>query len=125
MTTQAVDQTTSPSATATSALAAKQSALGRDAFLKLLVTQLQHQDPTKPQADGEFIAQLAQFSSLEQLSQIQTTLQGIGGALGVSAALPGATATPAAATVAPATATTSAVPSATPAATTTAGSPKA
>jgi len=51
--------------------------LGRDAFLKLLVTQLQHQDPTAPQADGEFIAQLATFSSLEQLQQIEQTLSGI------------------------------------------------
>lgn len=41
--------------------------LGRDAFLNLLVTQLQHQDPTQPQADGEFLAQLATFSQLEQL----------------------------------------------------------
>jgi flagellar basal-body rod modification protein FlgD len=58
--------------------------LGRDAFLKLLVTQLQHQDPTQPQADGEFLAQLAQFSSLEQLTTIQTTLADIAGALGVA-----------------------------------------
>jgi flagellar basal-body rod modification protein FlgD len=57
--------------------------LGRDAFLKLLVTQLEHQDPLKPQADGEFIAQLAQFSSLEQLTHIQQTLTDIGAALGV------------------------------------------
>jgi flagellar basal-body rod modification protein FlgD len=57
--------------------------LGKDAFLQLLTTQLAHQDPTKPQADGEFIAQLAQFSTLEQLTQIQATLQKIGTALGV------------------------------------------
>ena len=57
--------------------------LGRDAFLNLLVTQLQHQDPTQPQADGEFLAQLAQFSSLEQLTQMQQTLQSIATALGV------------------------------------------
>ena len=45
--------------------------LGRDAFLQLLVTQLQHQDPLEPQADGEFLAQLAQFSSLESLQDIK------------------------------------------------------
>ncbi len=61
----------------------KSDGMGRDAFLKLLVTQLAHQDPTQPQADGEFLAQLAQFSSLEQLTGIQTSLEKIGGALGV------------------------------------------
>ena len=43
----------------TSTTDTKREALGKDAFLQLLVTQLQHQDPTKPQDDGEFIAQLA------------------------------------------------------------------
>ena len=57
--------------------------LGREAFLQLLVTQLAHQDPMQPQSDSEFIAQLAQFSSLEQLTQMQVTLQKIGTALGV------------------------------------------
>jgi flagellar basal-body rod modification protein FlgD len=66
-----------------SSLPLKQQDLGKDAFLQLLVTQLQNQDPTQPQADGEFIAQLATFSSLEQLTQMQVTLQKIGTALGV------------------------------------------
>ena len=57
--------------------------LGREAFLQLLVTQLSHQDPMQPQKDGEFIAQLAQFSSLEQLTHIQQSLVDIGKALGV------------------------------------------
>ena len=57
--------------------------MGRDTFLRLLTTQLAHQDPMQPQADGEFIAQLATFSSLEQLTQIQKSLDRIGTALGV------------------------------------------
>jgi flagellar basal-body rod modification protein FlgD len=58
--------------------------LGQDAFLNLLVTQLRHQDPLQPQADTEFIAQLAQFSSLEKLTQMTTTLDAIKTALGVA-----------------------------------------
>ena len=61
----------------------RRSQMGKDAFLQLLVTQLKNQDPTAPQDNGEFIAQLATFSSLEQLTQIQQTLKAIGGALGV------------------------------------------
>ena len=57
--------------------------LGRDAFLQLLVTQMSHQNPLQPQEDGAFIAQLAQFSSLEQLTNIDSTLKGMAAALGV------------------------------------------
>jgi flagellar basal-body rod modification protein FlgD len=48
--------------------------LGQDTFLKLLVEQLKHQDPMAPQDSAQFIAQLAQFNSLEQLISINTRL---------------------------------------------------
>lgn len=47
--------------------------LGKEAFLKLLVTQLKYQDPMHPKDDSAFVAQLAQFSSLEQMQQISVT----------------------------------------------------
>jgi flagellar basal-body rod modification protein FlgD len=62
---------------------ARTDGLGRDAFLQLLVTQMSHQNPLQPQEDGAFIAQLAQFSSLEQLTNIDSTLKGMAAALGV------------------------------------------
>lgn len=60
------------SAATTSALPKQE--LGKEAFLKILVTQLQQQDPTQPQKDGEFVAQMAQLSVLEQLSNLNNSL---------------------------------------------------
>ncbi|MCL2236287.1 MAG: hypothetical protein FWB98_07610 [Defluviitaleaceae bacterium] len=47
--------------------------LDRNAFLNLLITQLRHQDPLNPMDDRDFIAQLAQFSSLEQMQNLNAT----------------------------------------------------
>jgi flagellar basal-body rod modification protein FlgD len=49
-------------------------ALGKDEFMKLLVAQLAHQDPLNPLDDKEFVAQLAQFSGLEQMMQVNQRL---------------------------------------------------
>jgi flagellar basal-body rod modification protein FlgD len=45
-------------------------ALGKNAFLQLMVTQMRYQDPLQPQDNSQFLAQLAQFSSLEQMQNI-------------------------------------------------------
>jgi len=73
---------------ATAATSTSQSSLGQEDFLKILTTQLNYQDPLKPMDNQQFMAQMAQFSSLEQtrtmndnietLLMIQSATQSVG-----------------------------------------------
>jgi flagellar basal-body rod modification protein FlgD len=64
-----------------------QADLGKDDFLKILITQLSHQDPTQPMEDREFIAQMAQFSSLEQITNMNQGLSRLATLLAASQAV--------------------------------------
>ena len=73
--------------------AGRETKLGQDAFMRLLTTQLANQDPLKPQDNGEFIAQLAQFSSLEKLTSIETSIKELATAFKTLAGVPDTTTT--------------------------------
>ena len=62
-------------------------ALGESTFLKLMVTELQNQDPTKPVDSQSFLAQLAQFSSVSGIQSLQKTVSGLAGSLTTSQSL--------------------------------------
>src|SRR3954453_8706170 len=81
--------TTAAPATAgtTQAGSGKAASLGKDDFLKLFVAQLQHQDPMNPMQDGEFMGQMAQFSTLEQVTNSAKANDQMAANLGMSQAL--------------------------------------
>ncbi len=55
----------------------KSDELGKDQFLELLVAQMNNQDPLSPQENGEFIAQLAQFSTVEGIENMNTSMEAL------------------------------------------------
>ena len=72
---------TSTSSTSASGSTLGTQTLGKDDFLKLLVGQLQHQDPMAPSDDQQWIGQMAQFSQLEQITNMAASNQKIVDAL--------------------------------------------
>jgi flagellar basal-body rod modification protein FlgD len=65
------------------------STLGKDDFLKILITQLKNQDPMQPLQDKDFIAQMAQFTSVEQLTNMATEMKTLSQSLGIASGLIG------------------------------------
>ena len=70
-----------------------QKELGKEEFLQILVTQLRNQDPMQPLQDKEFIAQMAQFSSLEQSMNMSNEIKALRNSAGMVASLIGMSAT--------------------------------
>lgn len=71
----AVTGASAGSSTSTATSTESVGALGKDEFFKMLIAQLKNQDPLNPQDGAEFSAQLAQFTSLEQLTNLNKTLE--------------------------------------------------
>jgi flagellar basal-body rod modification protein FlgD len=76
MTVSNVQSTTTTSSSSTGATNANAS-LGKDSFMKLLVNQIKNQDPLSPTDNSAFVAQLAQFSSLEQMQELNSNIVGL------------------------------------------------
>jgi flagellar basal-body rod modification protein FlgD len=74
-TTTTTDAAAAAAAAAANKAKADKNALGKDDFLKLMVAQMKNQDPMNPSDDKDNIAQMAQFSSLEQITNLATATQ--------------------------------------------------
>ena len=68
----------------------KSDSLGQADFLRLMTEQLQHQDPLNPMQNSEFLGQLAQFSTVQGIQGLQSSLDGLGTSLATDQMLRGA-----------------------------------
>jgi flagellar basal-body rod modification protein FlgD len=83
-------QSTTPTGStdsSTKSIANSAATLGKDDFLKLLVTQLKYQDPLKPTDQSQFMSQMAQFSTVEGINNLQSTLESMNTSNAVSQAV--------------------------------------
>ncbi len=67
--------------------APKKTSLGQDQFLKLMTTQMTHQDPTKPMQNGEFLSQMAQFGTVSGIQDLQQSFKDFATSIGSDQAL--------------------------------------
>lgn len=69
------------------AVAPKKTTLGQEQFLKLMTTQMTHQDPTKPMENGDFLAQMAQFGTVSGIQDLQKSFGDFASSINSSQAL--------------------------------------
>lgn len=89
-TTNSIDQTTLAGLGLTSQASTgvkKSTELGQEDFLELMVAQMSHQDPLEPQANGEFIAQMAQFGTVDGIAKLQESFAALNNSLQSNQAL--------------------------------------
>ena len=82
----AASNAAAPAADSSTTARVPKQTLGQDDFLKLITVQLANQDPMKPMEDTSFIAQMAQFSSLEQSSQMSRDIAALRSDMGLQSA---------------------------------------
>ena len=73
MATTGIDTSLANAITSSTTTKTSNSSLDKDAFLQLLVAQMQYQDPLEPTSNTEYMSQLAQFSTVEELQNINST----------------------------------------------------